>query len=240
MRSERPTINHRDLAQKEPHDSRACRPFKNEVFRELERVGKALGNQRRLELLELLSQRPRNVESLAEELGLSVASTSQHLQRLKQARLIVGRRDGNYIFYELMTPKVGTFYAIFRSLATRQLPTIEAAVSEFLDPENLLSEDVSTLIEGIERGEFLLLDARPKEEFLAGHVEGAWSVPVANWEAYLDKLPREQRIVAYCRGPFCAFADELVKRLRTQGFQAHRVDLGIADFRQLDLRIVAN
>lgn len=202
-------------------------------------MGKALGSQRRLELLELLSQAPRSVEELAEELEISVASASQHLQRLKQARLVKAERDGNYIYYEVASDEVAGFYATLRRLAEHRLPSINAVVETFLDPETRAREDLEELMGAAERGEIYLVDARPAEEFARAHVVGAHSVPVERYEEHLESLPRDRRIIAYCRGPFCAFADELVKRLRTHGFDAWRIELGIADFRQRNIPITA-
>lgn len=216
-----------------------CRPYKDQIYGELERLGKALGSQRRLELLDLLSQAPRSVEELAKELDVSVASASQHLQRLKQARLVKTERDGNFIYYEVANDEVADFYASLRRLAEHRLPTISAAVETFLDPETRTDEDLESLLKAAARGEVYLVDARPAEEYQRAHVKGARSVPVESYEAHLEKLPRDRRIIAYCRGPFCAFADELVKRLRTHGFDAWRIELGVADFRRLDVAIIA-
>lgn len=216
-----------------------CRPYKDQIYRELERVGKALSSQRRLELLELLSQAPRSVEELAEELEVSVASASQHLQRLKQARLVKTERDGNFIFYEVANQEVAELYAAFRRLAEERLPTIGAVVESFLDPETRATEDLQVLMESAARGEIYLVDARPEEEYWRARVEGAHSVPVERYEEHLERLPRDRRIIAYCRGPFCAFADELVKRLRARGFDAWRLELGIADFRERDIAITS-
>lgn len=217
----------------------ATRPFKDRVFTELERIGKALGSRRRLELLDLLSQGPHSVEELADELGVSVASASQHLQKLKQANLVTSVREGSYAYYRVANDDVADFYASLRRLARAQLPALESAVRERFDEESA-AEDPHALLEEIRRGDAVLIDTRPRGEFDAGHVASARSVPLEELDEHLDELPRDKRIIAHCRGPFCTFAKSAAERLREAGFDAASVDLGVADFRQLDVEVAAS
>jgi DNA-binding transcriptional ArsR family regulator/rhodanese-related sulfurtransferase len=213
------------------------RPFKDQVFTELERIGKALGSRRRLELLDLLSQGPHSVEELAAELGVSVASASQHLQKLKQANLVSSTREGSYVYYQVANDEVADFYAGLRRLAQAQLPGLESTVRAHFGDDSPTVDDPQAAVEQVRLGEAVLIDTRPRGEFEAGHVAQAQSIPLDELDERLGDLPRDRRIFAYCRGPFCTFAEEAVKRLRQEGFDAARLDLGVADFRRFGAEI---
>ncbi len=216
------------------------RDFKDRVFTELERIGKALGSRRRLELLDLVSQGPHSVEELADELAVSVASASQHLQKLKQAHVVSSTREGSHVYYEVASPEVADFYASLRRLAQRQLPGLASTVREhFGDEAPSSAEDAVSIVEEVRRGDAVLIDTRPRSEFEAGHVSEALSVPLEELEEQLEKLPKDRRIVAYCRGPFCTFAEKAVQRLKEAGFDAARLDLGVCDFRHMGVEIAA-
>ncbi len=219
--------------------STKSRDFKDRVFTELERIGKALGSRRRLELLDLVSQGPHSVEELADELAVSVASASQHLQKLKQAHVVSSTREGSHVYYEVASPEVADFYASLRRLAQRQLPGLESTVREHFEDEAPSGEDAVSIVDEVRRGDTVLIDTRPRSEFEAGHVTEALSVPLEELEEQLEKLPKDRRIVAYCRGPFCTFAEKAVQRLKEAGFDAKRLDLGVSDFRHLGVEIAA-
>ncbi|MGM0558138.1 MAG: ArsR/SmtB family transcription factor [Myxococcota bacterium] len=213
------------------------REFKDQVFTELERIGKALSSRRRLEMLDVLSQGPHSVEQLATDLEIGVANASQHLQKLHEANLVRRRREGSHVFYEVAGDDVSSFYASLRRVAESRLPALRATVGEFFETPGVSTADLSVLLEALEDGEVLLIDTRPRTEYEAGHVQGARSVPVTELSRLEDDLPRDQRILAYCRGPYCTFADTAVRRLRRKGYDAHRVDLGVADFREHGVEI---
>jgi rhodanese-related sulfurtransferase/predicted transcriptional regulator len=202
------------------------RAFKDRLYPEFARVAQALGSDRRLELLDLLSQAPRRVEALAEETGMTVANVSQHLQVLKNARLVETERRGTTVTYRVASPSVVSLWLALRSVAEDRLPEIGVLRREFsVDGEGgeLPRDDVQRLVK---RGEAVLVDVRPAMEFEHGHVAGAISIPIEQLEAHLDGLPRDKRIVAYCRGAYCLFADEAVALLRKRGFDAVRLEGG--------------
>lgn len=207
------------------------RRFKDEVFAELARVGKALGSPKRLELVELLSQSPRTVECLAHHAGMSVANTSQHLKVLRQARLVEGRKEGNHVVYRLADPSVCELYVQLRGLAEQQLTELPALTKEWSDRDEVLEGvDAIELMRRAALGEIMVLDVRPREEFEAGHLPGARSVPIEQLKQALMTLPPDRDVVAYCRGPYCVFAAEAVQRLRRAGLRAWRLEEGPPDW----------
>ena len=206
--------------------------LKKAVYEQLARIGKAVASPPRLELLDLLCQGPRTVEVLAREAGLSVANTSQHLQTLHSARLVEARREGLYVTYRLADQQVCEFYRTLRTLAEGRLAEIEAILRRFNSGrESLEPVEKQTLLERVRRAEVIVLDVRPPEEYRAGHIPGAVSIPLKELEAQLSTLPRDREIVAYCRGPYCVLAVEAVKLLRAQGFQAVRLEDGVPEWR---------
>lgn len=208
------------------------REFKDRIYEQFARVGKALASPRRLEMLDLLAQGERSVEDIAAETGTSVANASHHLQKLKGARLVTDRREGNYVLYSLADPEVFDLWRSIRTVGERQLGEIQQVVDQFLtDREALEAVTVEELEERLGRSDLLLLDVRPEEEYRSAHVAGARSVPVDAVERYFDQLPRDQEVIAYCRGPYCVFSDEVVSKLRDQGFQARRLETGLPDLR---------
>lgn len=220
------------------------RQFKDHVFEEFARVGKALSSPRRLELLDLLSQAPRTVESLAALASLSVANTSQHLQALRDARLVEAERHGLFVTYRL-APGVAPFYIALRQFAEAHLAEIDALTRDFFarfeaDPRSLEPLDRTELLRRALAGEVTVLDVRPPEEFAAGHLPTARSMPLEQLSAQLDSLPRERPIVAYCRGPWCVFAAEAVQQLRAAGFAAWRLSEGPAAWHAAGLPIEAH
>ena len=208
------------------------RAFKNELYDLFARVGKALANPHRLEILDLLAQRERTVEDLAREAGLSVANASQHLQVLRGARLVEPRREGSHVHYRLAGESVFGLWQALRDVGTERLPEVERLVESFLaDLETVEPIAANELLPRLAAGDVVVLDVRPETEYRAGHIRGARSVPIDRLSRKARSLPRGGDIVAYCRGPYCVWADEAVAFLRSRGFQARRLAGGYPDWR---------
>jgi rhodanese-related sulfurtransferase len=208
------------------------RAYKDAIYEQLGRIGKAISSPRRLELLDLLCQAPRTVEALAQEADLSLANASQHLQVLRAARLVDADKKGLFVTYRLADESVCDFYRALRVLAESRLAEIERITRDYLeDRATMEAVDREVLLERARRGEVLVLDVRPAEEYAAGHIPGALSIPLKELEDRLERLPRDQEIVAYCRGPYCMLAVEAVERLRAHGFRAARLDESVSDWR---------
>lgn len=214
------------------------RRFKDEVYGHLARLGKATSAPKRLELLDLLCQGPKTVEALAREAAISVANASQHLKVLRAARLVEAEKRGLYVEYRPASEAVCDFFLSFRQLGEQRLAEVEQVRRDFHHARGTLEPVPSReLLERARRGEVTVLDVRPADEYRAGHVRGALSVPVAELEARVKALPRGREVVAYCRGPLCVMAAEAVERLRAKGFKAHRLDLGVAELRARGFRV---
>lgn len=210
------------------------RTFKNRLYEQFARLGKALSNGHRLELLEVLAQGEHSVETLAQETGLPIANASQHLQVLRAAQLVEVRREGVYIYYRLADERVFRLWQAMREVGEAQLAEIDRLVQTYLqDRRHLEPISATELLTRIAKDEIILLDVRPAEEYAAGHLPDAHSIPLAELETRLGELPLTREIVAYCRGPYCVFADEAVALLRTNGYQAHRLEEGLPDWRAL-------
>jgi len=219
-------------------DSSISTNFKQELFAQFARVGKALSNGNRLELLEFLAQGERSVDELAKVSGLSVANTSQHLQQLRQAGLTVSRKQGLKVFYRLSGDDVLALFEALRAVAGRHVAEVERLVNTFLTVKDAL-EPVprEELLERTRQGRVTVLDVRPPEEFAAGHVPGAVNIPLAELEAHLRELDPKQEVVAYCRGPHCVLAFDAVARLREQGLTARRLQDGFPEWKQAGLPV---
>jgi rhodanese-related sulfurtransferase len=208
------------------------RKLKNAVYAALAGVGKTVASSVRVELLDLLSQGDRTVEELARMSGQTVANASQHLQVLLRARLVDRSKEGLFARYRLAVPEVGEFVRALRVLAESQAVQLEQAenrlITELNEAEPIGREE---LVRRVREGETFVIDVRPAEEYRAGHLPGALSIPLERLEARLAELPRRREIVAYCRGPYCVLAVEAVRRLREKGFRAVRLDLGVWDWR---------
>ena len=206
--------------------------FKVELFEEFARIGKALSSGRRLELLELLAQGERAVEELALETEMSLANTSQHLQVLRSAHLVAVRRSGTYAKYRLSDDHVLRLWLSLREVGEIQLSEIERVVESFFkDRKGLEATTCEDLLQQLEAGSVIVLDVRPEQEYRAGHISGARSIPVNELETRLKEIPRKKMIVAYCRGPYCVFADAAVKTLQKRGFRAIRLTEGFPDWK---------
>lgn len=207
------------------------RRFKTAIYEQFARIGKAISNPSRLELLDLLCQGPRTVETLAKEAGLGLANTSQHLKALREARLVSAEKDGLFVTYRLADEQVCQFYQSLRSLAETHLTEIREITREFLGSrQGLQPVDREQLLTKVRDGGVTVLDVRPPEEFQAGHLPGALSIPLKELERRLSELPRDREVVAYCRGPYCVLAVEAVDMLRAQGFTAFRLEDGVRDW----------
>lgn len=202
------------------------RPFKNRLYAEFARVGTALASDKRLELLDLLAQSPRYVDALASETEMSVANISQHLQVLKNAKLVESEREGNRTLYRLTDESVLRLWLDLRKVAEDHLPEIDQLVRQYAveGADGGVSRDEMASL--LESNSVLLIDVRPAAEFKHGHIEGALPFPIEELAQRLAELPRDKRIVAYCRGTYCLFADEAVALLRQQGFDAVRLEGG--------------
>jgi rhodanese-related sulfurtransferase len=206
--------------------------LKKNLYDQLARLGKAVASPARLELLDLLCQGPRTVESLAHESGLSVANASQHLRVLHSARLVEGEKAGLFVTYRLADPAVCDFFQTLRSLGENRLAEVDSILRQFKQaPDSLEAIEKTTLVDRIRRGQVILLDVRPVEEYRAAHIAGAISVPLIELSTRLSKLRRRQPIVAYCRGPYCVLAVEAVKLLQAKGFRATRLEDGVPEWR---------
>lgn len=208
------------------------RRFKNSIYDQFARIAKGLASPRRLELLDLLCQGPRTVETLAREAGQSIANTSQHLQVMRAARLVAAEKEGQYVTYSLADNEVCDFFQSLRHLAESRLAEVERVTRDFLQERGQMEPvDRVALIERVRAGAVTVLDMRPPEEYRAGHIPGAISVPLSELKHRLTELPRDREIVAYCRGPYCVLAVEAVDMLRAHGFKALRLEDGVPDWR---------
>jgi rhodanese-related sulfurtransferase/DNA-binding transcriptional ArsR family regulator len=195
-------------------------------------VAKALGSAKRIELLDLLAQSPRTVEALAALSGMSLANTSQHLQILRGVCLVDREKAGSFVTYRLSGPEVAKLLVGIRTVAETQIAEVERVTRQFLKGRNGMEGiDQKTLVARVRRGEVTLLDVRPTEEFEAGHIPGAISMPLAELKKQLAGLPKDGVIVAYCRGPYCVLAMEAVGILSAHGFQSARLEDGVQDWR---------
>jgi rhodanese-related sulfurtransferase/DNA-binding HxlR family transcriptional regulator len=214
------------------------RLFKDKLFEQFARVGKALANPHRLEILDLLAQGERTVEDLAREAGMSVANTSRHLQELRAARLVEVRREGLYGYYRLADERVFAAWRAIRDLGEARLAEIDRLVGSYLtDRDSLEAVCAEELLAKMREEGVEVLDVRPEDEYRAGHIPGARSVPVERMEAYLEEIPRDREVVAYCRGPYCVFSDEAVALLMSRGYRARRLREGLPDWRAAGLPV---
>jgi rhodanese-related sulfurtransferase len=201
-------------------------------------IGKAVSSPRRLELLDLLAQAPRTVEALAKETGQTLANASQHLKVLRAARVVEAEKKGLYVTYRIAEPEVSDFCRALRLLAESRLAEIDRVVGLYTRHRDRMEPvDREELLERVSRGEVTVIDVRPSEEYAAGHIAGALSIPLRELEDRLQELPSDREIVAYCRGPYCLFAVEAVERLRAHGYRASRLEDGILDWRARGLPV---
>jgi rhodanese-related sulfurtransferase/DNA-binding transcriptional ArsR family regulator len=215
---------------------------KGELFDQFARIGKALASGRRIEMLDILANGERTVEALAQQVHLTIANTSQHLQILRDAGLVSSRREGTFIRYGLATQQVYELWGSLRSLGANRLADVERLLEAYIGSRNGL-EPVSRkeLYKRMRSGDQLVvLDVRPKDEFDAGHLPGAISIPLAELPRRLRQVPKNQDVVAYCRGPYCAFAPEAVRVLNKRGYRARRLEDGFPEWSAAGLPVERN
>jgi rhodanese-related sulfurtransferase len=201
-------------------------------------VAAALGSGRRAEIVDLLAQGERSVEQIASEVGQSVATTSHHLRLLARSGLARSRREGNRVYYRLASERVAELWAAVRDVATHHVAEVTVLADEYLgqrDEVELLS--ARELAERLEQGTVVVLDVRPETEYRAGHIAGAVSVPLERLDALAAGLPKRREFVAYCRGPYCVYADEAVRLLRARGLRARRLDVGFPEWRRAGMPV---
>lgn len=214
----------------------ADREAKDALFGAFASVAKALGNGHRAEIVDVLGQGERSVENLADEIGQSVANTSHHLRVLADAGLLRTRRSGTHVYYRLASERVGELWGALRDVAVEHVAEIEVLADEYLgDREGIEHVTSSELAARLEKGRVVVLDVRPVDEFAAGHIAGARSAPLDELPDLAATLPRSREIVAYCRGPYCVYADDAVRLLRNRGLRARRLDTGYPEWHRANL-----
>ena len=215
--------------------------LKEKIYKELSRVTQAISNPKRMELLDLLSNKEWSVEELSRELSMSVANTSQHLQVLKSARLVKTRREGNFIFYAIADDRVLRLVAAVKALGFSQYAEIEKIINDYKDHKNILeSLTLNDLIKRSRKEKIMLIDVRPEDEYLAGHIPDAVSIPLSQLKKRIRELPKGKTIVAYCRGPLCVMAVEAVKILHEKKINAVRMEDGFVEWKLKQLETINN
>lgn len=216
------------------------RQIKDLLYEQVARIGKAVSSPKRLEILEVLAQGEKTVEALRTELDIDIKLASAHLKTLREARLVETTRAGKYIYYRLSGSDVSNLWVQLREVAQEHLVELRVALDQMIaQPEKLASVDGASLMARAKRGEVVVIDVRPQEEFEAGHLPFARSMPLAELEQRLSELPRRAEIVAYCRGPFCMLSDEALKLLRAKGYKAHKILDGVCEWQAAGLPLAA-
>ncbi|HLX47215.1 MAG TPA: metalloregulator ArsR/SmtB family transcription factor [Streptosporangiaceae bacterium] len=203
---------------------------KDALFDQLARVGKALANPKRLQIIDVLAQGERTVESLAQATALKLTTASAHLQTLRAGGLVRGRRDGARIYYRLAAGDVARLYVMLRDVAMMYLAETERVAREFLGEDEVEAISRDDLLDGLRNGELVLLDVRPATEFTAAHIEGAIGIPLDELCQRLSELPADLEVVAYCRGEYCVLAYAAVRLLRSNGWRARRLNGGMLEW----------
>ena len=214
------------------------REAKDRLYEQFARVAKAVASPKRIEVLELLAQGEHTVEALAQATGMGVTNTSAHLQVLRQARVVETRKEATKVYYRLTGEEVAAFIMALRDLARSRLAEVDEVVRDYFvarDARDPVGR--AELVERANRGEVVILDVRPRDEFAQGHIPGALSVPLGELDATLARLPKRAQIVAYCRGPYCVLAPQAVERLRAKGFKARRLADGMPEWRLAGLPV---
>lgn len=216
--------------------SNQSRHAKNELYDAFASVAKALGNGRRAEIVDLLAQGERSVEDVAGEIGQSVANTSHHLRSLAASGLLQSRRDGQRIIYRLTSDRVAELWEALRDVAATHVADVDVLVDAYLGSRDVVQHvTADELASRLAKGRAVVVDVRPRIEYESGHIEGARSIPIEDLEAALDGMPRSREIIAYCRGPYCVYADDAVRLLRDNGFKARRLDTGYPEWERAGL-----
>jgi rhodanese-related sulfurtransferase/DNA-binding transcriptional ArsR family regulator len=213
---------------------------KDALFDAFASVGHALGNGRRAEIVDVLAQGERSVDEVATEIGQSLANTSHHLRLLAKAGLVRSRRDGVRVVYRLASDRVGELWAAVRDVGASHVAEVTVFAAEYLgDRSDVKSVSAPELAKRLSRGEVVALDVRPEAEYVAGHIAGARSAPVAELESRVGELEGDSEVIAYCRGPYCVYADDAVRIMRGRGLQARRLDVGFPEWRRAGFPVAA-
>ena len=208
------------------------RTIKDELFHEFSRIGKAISSPKRLEMLDLLAQAERTVEAIAAQTDLSVKNASAHLRVLRSARLVATRKESTYVFYRLADAAVMGLVQSVEAVARARLAEVQRLVEDYYaDPGDLEPVSADELRRRLAENDVVLLDVRPAEEYRAGHIPGAWSMPIDELKARLAELPRDREVIAYCRGPYCLFSLEALTELRRDGRRARRMEAGVLEWK---------
>lgn len=216
------------------------RTLKDLLYEQVARIGRAVSSPKRLEILELLAQGEKSVETLAGELSIDVKLASAHLRSLKAARLVDARRDGKYVVYRLSGTDVANLWVVLREVAEEHLLELRIALQQMVsDPDKLASVGREALLQQARNGEVLVIDVRPREEYDVAHLPFARSMPVVEIERRLSELPRDRQIVAYCRGPFCLLSDEAVNLLAARGFEVRKIRDGVSEWKAAGFPLAA-
>ena len=216
------------------------RAAKDALYDGLAEIAKAMASGRRAEIIDVLAQGERSVDDIAEEIGQTVANTSHHLRAMARAGLLTTRRDGTRIFYALASERVAELWAALRDVAGEHVAGLERLAAAYLgERDGVEVIDRTELAARLERGEVIILDVRPEAEFAAGHIAGARSVPIAELRRQLRALPKDNDVVAYCRGPYCVYADDAVRELNKKGFRARRLIDGFPEWKRAGLPVAA-
>ena len=211
---------------------------KTDLFEQFARIGKALASGKRLQILEFLAQGERNVETLAQLTHQSVASTSQHLQQLRQAGLVSASKEGLYVFYRLAGDSIVRLLAALHAVGQEHLAEVDKLIRlYYVSKDSLEPVPAKELMQRVKKGLVTVLDVRPPEEYAAGHIPGAINMPVSEIRKRLKEIPKDQEIVAYCRGPYCLMAFEAVAELRKKGRSARRLEDGFPEWRSAGLPV---
>ncbi|KIL38992.1 ArsR family transcriptional regulator [Gordoniibacillus kamchatkensis] len=209
------------------------RTWKDQLYQEFARIGKCLSSPKRLELLDLLSQGPKSVDQLAKLTGMTVANVSQHLQTLHESRLVRSHKQGNFVIYDIAELSVADFMVSLHRLSEKQLVEVQKLKSEILlNHVSMEPIGLERLLKRMERGEVVLLDVRPEDEYASGHIPGAISIPMEELEKHLASLPADKEIVAYCRGPYCLMSAQAVEILKSKGIKASRLEEGVHEWKR--------
>ena len=216
----------------------ASSPAKVALFDAFASVAQALSSGRRMEIVDVLAQGERSVDEVAHEISQSSANTSQHLQVLARAGLVRTRRDGTRVFYRLADDRVAELWSAVRDVAARHLADVNVLAEDYLGERSTIEQvSAAELERRLTTGDVVILDVRPEAEFRAGHIAGARSAPLQLLDGLLLTLPRRREIVAYCRGPYCVYADDAVRLLRSRGLKARRLDVGFPEWRRAGLPV---
>lgn len=207
--------------------------FKNSLYSELSIVGKCLSSDKRIEILDLLSQGPKKVESISQVTGMTVANTSRHLQVLKEGRLVMATKQGNYVFYKLASKKVADLVNLLREVGEEQISEVRKIQEEFNHSEdNIYTLSLEEAYEKLQTQEITLIDIRPEDEFEAGHIDDAQNIPIEKLENYLNELPKDKHIIVYCRGKLCAYANLASNYLNELGFKTYSLNQSYYDWKK--------